>query len=61
MRNSHFLYIAYTMEESQILHEVVKSEAYSKEEFTKAVRIFGKKWYDFAVCYKSYELVHTTE
>jgi hypothetical protein len=28
-----------------VLHEIVKSEAYSEKDFKKAVKIFGKKWY----------------
>ena len=33
------------MKGSTMLHEVVKSDSYSDEEFAKAAKIFGKKWY----------------
>ena len=32
------------MKGSTLLHDVVRSEAYSEEDFTRAAKMLGKKW-----------------
>ena len=37
-------YIVYVMEGNTLLHQIVRSDVYSDEEFTKVVNKLGKSW-----------------